>query len=438
MKSSKYNIFIKGDNEIYGINLLSRSSIEFSLDAYNVFMSLDKYDSENLSLDDPELNLFIQNLKDSMFIIEDDFDEIAYIRYRSNQERFDKRQLGLVITPTMGCNFSCHYCFENKDGSYLDNESQNRILKLVAHNIIGKESLNVQWFGGEPLLALPIIENLSHKLMILAEKARVEYSATVITNGALMTEQASNLLHKMKVKTVQITLDGDRTLHNRTRFENHGDKFFDVILNNIRQASKLFSIKLRVHVSPFNIPRVVSLIDTLEKEGMKECIDELYFSPLFNYRQGNKLPQYIADGKKFMNAEEFAKVQLRLAQKAHKLGFKLSNILDTSYGICTAVRENTLVIDASGNLLKCYKDVGDNSQAMGTLEKGITPNNNLLKWMDISVPRDAECQECKFLPICLGGCSKQWQENAPKEVICTPLKFNADEMLRLYVENIKK
>ena len=139
-----------------------------------------------------------------------------------------------------------------------------------------------------------------------------------------------------------------------------------------------------------------------------------------------------------MTAEEFAHVQVSLAQRVHKLGFKLSNILDTSYGICTAVRENTLVIDSSGNLLKCYKDVGDKSQTIGTLDQGITPNNNLLKWMDIQIPRDKECQECKFLPICLGGCSKQWQENAPKEVICTPLRFNAEEMLKLYLQNIKK
>ena len=120
-----------------------------------------------------------------MFLLEDDFDELAYIRYKSNQERFDKRQLGLVITPTMGCNFSCHYCFENKNNSYLNIETQHRILKLVANNIAGKESLHVEWFGGEPLLALPIIENLSSKFILLAKNFGTEYSDYCYTNGIL-------------------------------------------------------------------------------------------------------------------------------------------------------------------------------------------------------------------------------------------------------------
>jgi uncharacterized protein len=116
--------------------------VEFSLDANNTFLLLEKNNYKNLPIENPELKFFIQTLKESMFLVEDDFDELAYIRYRSNQERFDKRQLGLVITPTMNCNFSCHYCFENKTNSYLDNEARNRILKLVASNIDGKESLH--------------------------------------------------------------------------------------------------------------------------------------------------------------------------------------------------------------------------------------------------------------------------------------------------------
>ena len=103
-----------------------------------------------------------------------------------------------------------------------------------------------------------------------------------------MTEPIFHILNNINVKTVQITLDGDRTLHNRTRFENPGTNSFDVILKNIKLASKLLSIKIRVYVSPFNIKNVFSLIDTLEKEGMKEHISEIYFASLFNYRQGSK------------------------------------------------------------------------------------------------------------------------------------------------------
>ena len=47
------------------------------------------------------------------------------------------------------------------------------------------------------------------------------------------------------------------------------------------------------------------------------------------------------------------------------------------------------------------------------------------------MPRDEECAKCRFLPVCLGGCSKQWQEGADKSVICTPLRYNHVDRIRV-------
>lgn len=433
MKSSRYNICVKTADAVYAVNLLSRTALELSPEAYSTYVALAQSDSD--LPDDPDLPVFEKALKDGMFLVEDDFDELAYIRYRSYQDRFDNRQFGLVITPTMKCNFNCHYCFEKKDDTYLSQKAQDRIVQLVASTIVGRENLSVQWFGGEPLTALQTIESLSRKFMRLAETAKTRYAATVITNGYLMTEEVSRLLSELGVQTVQISLDGDRPLHDRTRYERPGKGSFDVILENIRHASEFFSVNVRVHVAPSNIKSVHDLIDTLGHEGMVDHIAELYFAPLFNYKSAMKGQQYKADGEKFMTAREFAHIQVGLLRQAVKWGFALPDFLDVSYGICTAVRGNTLVVDADGNLMKCYKDVGVTTEAIGTLESRSLPTPTFLKWMDIQIPRDEECQTCRLLPICLGGCSKQWHEKASKAVICTPLKFNADEMIRLYFEN---
>ena len=136
-----------------------------------------------------------------------------------------------------------------------------------------------------------------------------------------------------------------------------------------------------------------------------------------------------------MTSEQFADTQIELLRRAAAWGFSTPDFLDASYGICTAVRNNTLVVDADGNLMKCYKDVGVSGEATGSLSTGPQANSNLLKWMDIQIPRDDECRECRFLPICLGGCSKQWHEGASKGVICTPLKYNAEDMIRHYFTN---
>lgn len=432
MRASRYNLFVNGDAGcVYAVNLLTRAALELSPEAYDSYLACER--GEALDADDAAAQAFRTTLTESLFLVPDDFDELAYIRYRTQQERFDTRQLGLVIAPTLGCNFGCHYCFENKKEGLLSPEAQEQLLRLVATNLPGREHLSVQWFGGEPLLALSVIEPLSRRLIQFAQAAGATYAATVITNGLLMSPDTSALLAQLGVKTAQISLDGDRPLHDRTRREKSGDGSFDTIIENIRQASHHIAVKVRVHVAPFSIESVRQLVETLAAEGMAAHIAELYFAPLFNYRPHlGPGRAYLPDGKRFMTARDFAGVQIDLIERATARGFRVPDPLDASYGICTAVRANTLVVDAEANLLKCYKDVGEASEAIGTLDTGPRASANLLKWMDIAIPRDDECRTCTFLPICLGGCSKQWQEGASKEVICTPLRFNADARLRLH------
>lgn len=432
MKASTYNHFVPTNEGVYAVNLLSRAAMEMSDGAYSVYQEL-----ANGCVADPEdekLSEFVSTLKQHLFLLDDDFDEIAHIQYRSRQERFDKRQLGLVIAPTFGCNFNCHYCFEEKTDSSLNEVNQARLIELVRQQLPGRESLSVQWFGGEPLAALPVIDRLSQAFIQIAQSEKASYAATVITNGFLMTEAASRLLAARGVQLAQITLDGDRALHDRTRFERRHEGTFDVILENIRHASAMFGIKLRIHVAPFNLASVFALLDTLAAESMQTHVAEMYFAPLFNYRTSMKGQAYATDGKRFMNSQTFAAAQAPLLQKAVAMGFQIPDFLDVSYGICTAVRDNTLVVDSSGSLLKCYKDVGVAAEAVGSLSTGIVQSAKLQKWMAAEVPRDEECRNCRFMPVCLGGCSKQWHEGASKDVICTPLRYNAEQMIRLYFE----
>lgn len=413
------------------VNLLSRSAMELSEEAFEVYERLAAGEAMT-----PDLAEFGQALREQMFLLEDDFDELSYVRYRVTEERFDASQLGLVITPTLGCNFSCHYCFEEKQPGAMSRENQNRLLAFAAGQLPGRRHLSVQWFGGEPLEALPVVTELSRGLQRLAEAAGASYTATLITNGYQLTGAVAEELASLGVTTAQVSLDGDRELHDRTRHEASGAGSFDTILENIKKASRFLRVKLRAHVGPFSIPSAHKLVATLSARGMAPHVHELYFAPLFNYHatrshEAGAFP-YFPDGKRFFSARSFAAEQTALLAAAHAAGFRTPDPLEASYGICTAVRNNTFVIDADGNLMKCYKDVGQAEQAAGHVSTGMHKKQSLLQWMDIAVPRDEECRSCQFLPVCLGGCTKQWLEGAPKEVICTPLRFNWEQRFGLY------
>lgn len=412
------------------VNLLSRAALELSTEAYLVFQG---WAAAPGSLEPPgdEEQDFHAFLRESLFLLPDDFDELAYIKERSRAERFDQSQLGLVIAPTQSCNFSCHYCFETHPPGELSPDFQRRVVNLVEERLPGRRELAVQWFGGEPLQSLGVIDRLSGELLRLANKHGAGYAATVITNGYLMSRPVAERLRADGVVAAQVSLDGDRALHDRTRFERPGQGSFDRIVENVCAAGDLFDITLRVHVAPFNVPSVHALVDTLAERGVARSVSEIYFAPLFNYRPNMKETPYRVDGRRFMGAREFAAVQADLLRHARERGFRTPDPLKASWGICTAVRENTIVVDAQGDLFKCYKDVGNARESYGRAGEAVALDVNRTKWLDIEVPRDAECRECQFLPVCFGGCTKQWQEGASKDVICTPLKFNWRERLPL-------
>ena len=433
MRKSKYGIFVQTAEQVYAVSLLSRAAMKLSPSAYR-FVELVSAEGPPNNLDTEETRLFNELCK-GLFLVDDDFDELAYIRCRYQQERFGSAQFGLVIAPTLACNFRCHYCFENKADIALSTASQARLLQLVAANLPKYREFHVQWFGGEPLLALPTLRSLSEAFLALSKAAHCSYGATLVTNGELLTPSASAELAKLGVQKVQITLDGMRDLHDRTRYSKPGLGSFDTILDNLRGASEYFQVSVRVHVAPFSVPSSHALLDCLAEMELQTHIAELYFAPLFNYRAGMSGTPFVSDGKRFMSSADFASAQIELLRHAAACGFATSDFLDVSYGLCTAVRAHTLVVNADGHLYKCYLDVGDATKGIGDLGDGLQPRQNLLQWLDYEFWQDAECRSCQLLPICLGGCPRQRLVSAAKEVVCTPLKYNIEDRVKLYFES---
>jgi uncharacterized protein len=435
-KPSKYTVFVANGNCVYAVNFLSRAAVELSREAYRICRCLAAGRALPHGSDGSELADFVSMLKANLFLLDDDFDELEYIRERSRRERFNDRQLGLVIGPTMNCNFNCPYCFERHTEGVISTRVQDQLVSLVAARLHLYDSLAVQWFGGEPLLALAELRNLSKRMIALCATTDTEYAATVITNGLLLTPIVSRELVDLGVRDVQITLDGDRPLHDTTRREAGAGGSFDCILANIVAAPSELAIDVRIHLGPYNRDSVLRLVDRLGQAGLARRIRKLYFAPLFNYRVEMRSGAYRPDGRCFATAKKFGEMEIDALVRAREWGFRQKDILDVSYGICTAVRQNTMVVDPNGNLTKCYKDIGVKAEAVGTVECGLLTSASLDRWLREEIPRDEECRECRFLPVCLGGCARQWHEGADKSVICTPLRHNYKARIRLLLGQI--
>jgi uncharacterized protein len=423
VKPSHYNLYIDRGEQTRIISLLTGSVVE-----------LDQAPAHQLRAGAiPQLQeALYAELAASLILVPDLFDERAFVLARTAQARETKDQLSLIVVPTLGCNLSCHYCFEAKRDETLTDQAMDDLVTAVAKALEDYDCLHVQWFGGEPLRALSQIGALSDRLLALCAKVNKPYGAEIITNGVFMTGEVAQKLSGWGIASAQVTFDGGSRLHDKVRFGKDHSPTFDTIIDNMAAASEHLQIKARVHVAPYSVESVNELLDELAGRLGTQKIATLYFAPIFNYSQAAEGQAFERDDRRFLSSFDFANVQSVLLEHAWSLGFNTPDPLSVADGICAAASSNSIVINADGSLTKCYMDVGDRQETLGQASQFAEAMAQSSKWSDYAID-DEECLSCTFLPVCLGGCPKQKMEKAEKAVVCTPLKYNYESVLREFV-----
>lgn len=229
-------------------------------------ISQDKISEVKNVLDNPDA---IQNssikdyLEEKNFIIKDFVDESAKAELRYLEVAHDANRLLLIILPTEDCNFRCQYCYEEHNVGRMTQKIIDAIKKYVKNNLIKYDMLQVNWFGGEPLEAIDIIEDLSEYFIDICAKQKKPYRASITTNGYLLTADLFNKLYALHIVDFQITLDGIEKTHNMSRPHKDGHNSYRNIVRN------LFDIRDNVKTKNVNI-----IIRTNITKSVMDIIDE--------------------------------------------------------------------------------------------------------------------------------------------------------------------
>lgn len=185
MKKSFYNFefpFQEGSSQTIFYN--SRTNALALLEAEN-YTQYKAFCEDGTAITDEK---FLKDLTYGGFLVDDEIDELALIRFSLLQSRFGNHHLGLTIAPTSDCNFRCIYCYE-KDSlrkSTMTEEVQNSLIDYVKRIAPIISDISVSWYGGEPLLALDIIERLTGEICAICEENKIGYRASIVTNGYLL------------------------------------------------------------------------------------------------------------------------------------------------------------------------------------------------------------------------------------------------------------
>lgn len=433
MKESKYNFIIEGENKktlFYNARMGSLAAVELEKK-----QQYDAYIENQKEIEDE----FLSQLKYCGFLVEDGFDEKLDIRMRLLSSRYDTSVLSLTITPTMVCNFRCVYCFEN--GHYghgkMNMPVQDKIVKLVKKEIHHIEKLAITWYGGEPLLAMDVIESLTPRLKELCNEHQTEYSASMVTNGYLLNADMCARLQNCHIEDVQITLDGDCNTHNKRRPLSDGSGSYERIISNLEEIHGKIGISIRMNVDKMNKDSVQEVVHELKERNIYQ--DVFCYLGLVTSANGQ------CRNCTCMTSEMYSKFNLEFM-------FHNEMPLQSFYpkptgNYCGADYVLGYVIDSDGYVYKCWSDVGISERCTMTLDDLLEQQNTnadvfisdtqsqsvMNAYMLFDPTADNKCSECKYLPICMGGCPHSRLEN---NQICEQYRYNIDEFLQEYARKI--
>jgi uncharacterized protein len=370
-------------------------------------------------------------------------DELQLIAERYFGHPSAARHLTLTLAPTMACNRSCSYCYQNeyRTSHRMSSETQEAVCRLAAQEVgRGRTQVRCTWFGGEPLLATDIVLDLSRRLRHRIEQAGGTFlPMTIITNGVLLDEATARALADAGVARAQISFDtliDDRT-DRRGVIQPDGRP--SIILRNAITAASILELGIRLNVTRSTTAEMARILEVLREHKLEDRLSlaraedfdgeagALTAPSGTRYKPDRKIIPLIQRDADILSRVEFARHELAVDQtKPGFLDEVQQRLTPPSGGFCGATNGTMLVIDPDGDISRCWNSAGVKSESIGNVN-AIAPTPEQLEaehqWSGYTPFRYASCESCRVLPLCRGGCSHPRLFAGAQSSPCESIKF---------------
>jgi uncharacterized protein len=432
MQPSRFNLQVplEARDEVFLINTLTDAQLVVSSDVTGLLDQIATGEFQSSNAIAPETREALDLLWENGFLVTDRETEHRALNDYLTGVKSDTSELSVTVLTTLQCNFACDYCFQGDHGDY--NERADRMSVATAVRVgdwierelerVRPERFGLTFFGGEPLLNLPVMYLLAERLWRAAEARGVRLYINIITNGLLLTDDVVDRMLPFGLNGIKITLDGDRDTHNRMRPLRGGQGTFDRIVDNIRRVAGRCRIAIGGNFDESSIDSYPALLDFLKQQDFADKLVKVNFKPVVRAEPAalkGVIPLTPVGAKESLKGTCMTSVgsgagkacdscggledkwtALREDTKRH--GFPTAD--GVPKGMCHVHRQHAHTIGPDGSLYACPGFTGQLAMSTGHIddrqdtwrESALEKFNRLHPWK--------ECGDCAFVPTCAGGC----------------------------------
>jgi len=382
----------------------------------------DKYDKDTLNqvCDD------ILSLKEQGLLYSEELDEERLLAQYHRETGIK----ALCLHVAHDCNLACEYCFASK-GDYATNrtlmsyEVACKALEFLAQNSGTRRNIEVDFFGGEPLLNFDVIKRVVAYGRELEKSTNKIFHFTVTTNGTILNQEILDFINE-NMDNIVISLDGRKCINDAMRPDRRNHGTYDKIVSNARKIvesreGKQYYIRGTFTANNLDFGKDVFHIADL---GFKEVsVEPVVGSGEPFHLTMEHVPTILEE------YEKLARDYLEYIKDGKELNYYHFNInlydgpcIHRRIVACGAGYEY-LAVSPEGDIYPCHQFVGQPEFVMGNVFSGIENKDLASQFKDCNIFTKEECRSCWAKYFCSGGCHanaffSNKDINIPNEIAC--------------------
>ncbi len=346
-----------------------------------------------------------QLTKDGLLFSED----VNISNFKYNEENIVK---AMCLHVAHDCNLKCNYCFASQgdfkgERSLMSLEVGKKALEYLVKNSGARRNLEVDFFGGEPLMNFGLVKDLVDYGRALEKEYNKNFRFTITTNGILLDDEKIDYINE-NMSNVVLSLDGRKEVNDNMRKTISGEGSYDIILPKFKKMVDKRGDKdyyIRGTFTSNNIDFSKDALDFYDQGFKKISIEPVVTSEEMDYALREEHLQSVLD-----EYENFSKEYINI-KKMDKDFYFFHFMIDLTQGPCIIKRavgcgagSEYMAVTPEGDLYPCHQFVGEEEFKLGNVFDGVHRDDLRDKFKKANVYNKEECRNCWARFYCSGGC----------------------------------